>query len=118
MSFENTLNRFKLISGLSDEEAVKWLPILRESVEYVKTLVTKEDLSDYDRIRLDNAAGVNGYYRYITYSLETQNSFSAGDIQVNVNKDKVKDAQLMWQTEMSALNDIIDCSPFTFRRVR
>lgn len=118
MSFENTLNRFKLVSGLSDEEAARWLPVLRESAEYVKGLVEKESLSQEEALRVDNAAGVYAYYRYALYSLRDENSFSAGDVRVYLNRNKAEEARLMWEDELSQLNDIALCSHFTFRGFR
>lgn len=118
MSFNNTYNRFKLVSSLSDEEASKWVPLLKESSEYVYSHVIKENLTDSDCIRLDNAAGVYAYYRYIVYSFRAENSFSAGDVTVSLNTDMVNEAKIMWETEELGLDDLISSSSFIFKRVK
>jgi hypothetical protein len=105
------------VSGLDDVEAVKWISVLNDAVEYVNALVTKTELTENDRKRLDKAAGVNAYYRYTIYTSEAESSFSAGDITITANKDKIKNAKEMWEEEMVNIKDLIGCSTFTFKAV-
>lgn len=117
MSFNDTLNRFKLVAGLEDFETAKWIPLINDSREYVYSLAFKEHLSDFDKKRLDKAAGIYGYYRYSVYTSEDESSFSAGDISITANKDKVKNAKEIWDRELENICDIVQCSGFAFKAV-
>lgn len=121
MSIENTINRFKLISGLESEEAAKWSELVNESREYIESLVTSDEIYEIDIKRLDNAAAVYAYYRYLSYTISDENSFSAGDLKVNFNnRNKLEAAKEMWKTELESIKDIADTekSLFQFKRVR
>ena len=119
MSVENTLNRFKLISGLESGEAEQWQDLVSEAREYIDSLVIKDDIFELDEKRLDNAAAVYAYYRYLCYSSSDESSFSAGDIKVTFNNDKLKAAKEMWDMELENIKDIADTgkSLFIFKRV-
>ena len=117
MDFNITLDRFKLVSGLTDEEVSKWFQVIKDASDYVYSLVTKDNLTDNDKRRLDKASGIYAYYKYVLYSLSTENSFSVGDVSVTENKDRVKEAKDMWKKEMSEIGDIITTSTFLFKRL-
>lgn len=117
MTFNDVYNRFKLISNLTDEEISKWASIIMEAIEYVTSIVVKRNLSDYDNIRLNNAAAVYAYRRYILYTVNKESSFSAGDVSVTVNKDIVSDVENMWNRELDTIKDLV-ADTFIFRRVR
>ena len=119
MSCDNTFNRFKLISGLSEPQALEWLDLVNESRDYVESLVTSDELFESDVKRLDNAAAVYAYYRYISYSVSDESSFTAGNLRVSYNTSKLKAAREMWENELNNLNDIVDTekSVFYFKRV-
>ncbi|MCH5303396.1 MAG: hypothetical protein J1E41_00910 [Ruminococcus sp.] len=121
MNFEKILNRFKLISGLADDEAQKWGDLIKESNSYVRGLVTKVELFDSDEDRIDNASAVYAYYRYICYNVDEESSFSAGTLKVNLNQNKLTYAKKMWESELEGLSDLTDTSEsnstFVFKRV-
>ncbi len=119
MSFENTFERFKLISGLSSQEAQVWSGLVSESRDYLEGIVFKDDLLLSDKKRLDNAAAVYAYYRYLSYTVNDESYFSAGDLKVSYNRDKLKAAEKMWESELKSLGDIVDTSNsvFYFKRV-
>lgn len=116
MNFNDVYNRFKLISSLTDKEISDWVPIITESMEYVCSIVSKNDLTDYDYRRLNNAAAVYAYRCYILYTINKENSFTAGDISVTINKDVVSDTENMWKRELDSISDLV-ASTFTFKRV-
>ena len=117
MSFANTLNRFKLLSDLDDTDVSKWSPVLRESMEYVRSMIQKDCLTESEQRRVDSAAGVYAYYRYICYTIDNEKSFRAGDMNVTFNGDKLKLAEKMWESELKSLQNITGESPFVFRRM-
>lgn len=116
MTFDNAYKKFLLISGMSHEDASPWLSVLKEAMSYVESLVTKQKLSECDFTRLENAAAVYAYYRYVSYSSGEESSFSAGDLSVTFNKEKIEVAKKMWKTELDSLNDLVS-SGFIFKRV-
>lgn len=117
MSFENALNRFTLLSGLSDEEALKWLPVVKDAIVYIESLVKKRKLNEGDRIRLSSAAGVYAYYRYLCYSIDDDSSVTLGSLHLSANQKKIEEAEKMWNTELSALSDLVKDDSFVFRRM-
>lgn len=119
MSYDNTLNRFTLISGLDICEAQKWADIVNESRDYIDRLVTSDELFEDDIKRLDNAAAVYAYYRYVSCNVSGESSFSAGDLKLSFNNDKLNAAREMWENELKSLSDIVDTekSVFYFKRV-
>ncbi len=120
MNIENTLSRFRLISGIEENEASDWAELVTEARDYLDTLVIKDEITELDEKRLDNAAAVYAYYRYLSYTSERETSFSAGDLKVSFNNDKIKAAKEMWETELNGIKDIVDNneSLFLFKRVK
>ena len=117
MSFANTLNRFRLLSGLDDAEITRWSPVLRESMEYVRTLVNTDEFTDEQERRADSAAGVYAYYRYVCCTIDDERSFRAGELNVTLNSEKSQLAEKMWESELKALRDSLVDAPFVFRRI-
>ena len=117
MTFDNTYKRFRLITGLSDKEIAKWIPVIKDSMVYVEKLIIKAELSDFDCVRLDNAAAVYAYYRYVSYSVGEESSFSAGELSVTLNNNRVADAARMWETELDSICDLVKI-PVVFKRVK
>ncbi len=117
MSFEKALNRFTLLTGLSDEETLRWLPIVKDAIGYIELLVGTKELTERDIARLSSAAGVYAYYRYICYSIEDDDSVTLGSLHLSVNQRKIEEAEKMWKTELNSLSDILGDSSFIFRRM-
>ena len=117
MSFEKALNRFTLLSGLSDEEALKWLPVVKDAIVYIESLVTKENLTELDNARLSSAAGVYAYYRYLCYSIDSEDSVTLGNLHLSANQKKIEEAEKMWKTELDSLSDLLGDDSFIFRRM-
>ena len=46
MNFENTQNRFRLLSGLSETECEQWNSVMSESSDYVNSIVVKKELTE------------------------------------------------------------------------
>ncbi|MCH5299572.1 MAG: hypothetical protein J1E96_07410 [Ruminococcus sp.] len=117
MSFEKALNRFTLLSGLSDEEALKWLPVVKDAIVYIESLVTKKDLTERDKTRLSSSAGVYAYYRYLCYSIDDEDNVTLGSLHLSANQRKIEEAEKMWQTELKTLSDLFRNDSFIFRRM-
>lgn len=119
MNLERTINRFRLISGLDTNAVSNWRDLISDSREYLFSLVTKEELYESDEKRLDNAAAVYAYYKYLSYTVSGETSFSAGDLKVSYNNEKIKAAKEMWENELESIKDIVNFekSVFVFKRV-
>ncbi len=119
MNLERTIDRFRLISGLDANAVLEWRDLISDSREYLDSVVIKEDLFESDEKRLDNAAAVYAYYKYLSYTISEETSFSAGDLRVSYNNEKIKAAKEMWESELESIKDIVntDKSVFVFKRV-
>lgn len=119
MSLERTKDRFRLISGLDANAVLDWSDLISDTREYLESLITKEYLFESDEKRLDNAAAVYAYYKYLSYTISEETSFSAGDLKVSYNNEKLKAAKEMWESELESIKDIVDFdkSVFVFKRV-
>ena len=58
MNIANITKRFALYSGIDGAEAYKWKSIIDDAVVYVNSIVTKENLSEDDELRLENLCAV------------------------------------------------------------
>lgn len=118
MSFENTQNRFRLLSGLSEDECEQWSSILSESLNYVNSIVIKKNLTDSDKDRLGTLAGVFAYCRYMLYGMESGSGFRAGELTVYADRDTINNAHALWQNELRLNADLVSESAFVFRSVK
>lgn len=118
MNFENTQNRFRLLSGLSETECEQWNSVMNEAAEYVKGIVVKKKLTDSDEDRLGNLAGVLAYCKYMMYGVESGSGYRAGDLTVYADRETVKNANALWQNELSLNSDLVLENAFVFKRVR
>ncbi len=117
MNFENILERFILLSGLSREKALEWKYSLEDAGRYVRTLCVGKELSESDSSRLDRLAGVYAYCRYICYTADMSGGFRAGDLTVHADKSCTEKAERLWQSELRANRDLVSDSCFLFGRV-
>ena len=118
MNFENTQNRFRLLSGLSETECEQWNSVMSEAVDYVKGLVIKKNLTDSDMDRLGNLAGVLAYCKYMMYSIESGSGFRAGELTVNADRVTSDNVNSIWQNELRLNSDLVSENAFVFKRVR
>ena len=117
MNFENTQNRFRLLSGLSEDECENWSPVMNESADYVNSIVIKKNLTDNDNDRLGTLAGVLAYCKYMIYGIESGSGFRAGELTVNADRTTFKNAEALWQSELKLNTDLVSESSFVFKRV-
>lgn len=117
MNFENVQSRFRLLSGMSEDECEKWSSVLSESADYVSGIVIKKNLSDSDKNRLGNLAGVLAYCKYLIYGIEQGSGFRAGELTVYADKDTVRNAQALWKNELRLNSDLVSETEVIFKRV-
>ncbi len=119
MNIENTLRRFRLIADLDNNEAENWTDLVIEAREYLESIIIKDEIFELDEKRLDNAAAVYAYYKYVCYTVDNESSFTAGDLKIVFNDKKLSSAKEMWERELNSISDIVDgnSSSFIFKRV-
>ena len=117
MNFENAQNRFRLLSGLSEDECESWSAVLSEAADYVSGIVIKKHLTKSDENRLGTLAGVMAYCKYLMYGVESGSGFRAGDLTVYADKETFNNVQTLWQSELRLNSDLVSESAFVFRRV-
>ena len=77
MNIANITKRFALYSGIDGTEAYKWKSIIDDAVVYVNSIVTKENFSEDDELRLENLCAV---YAFKLHSLCNDDSISGGNM--------------------------------------
>ena len=117
MNFENAQNRFRLLSGLSEDECESWSAVLSEAADYVSGIVIKKKLTKSDEDRLGAIAGVFAYCKYLMYGIESGSGFRAGELTVNADRTTFKNAEALWQSELKLNTDLVSESSFVFKRV-
>ena len=87
MNIANITKRFALYSGIDGAEAYKWKSIIDDAVVYVNSIVTKENLSEDDELRLENLCAVYAFKLYSLCNDDSISSFSAGDLKISSSAD-------------------------------
>ncbi len=116
MGLDNALYKFKLLTGFDDAQANKWIPVIRESLVYVKSLVDLDSLSEEEISCVEKSAGVYSFYQYAASLGGREASFSAGDLSVHFN-NAFSYAKTLWESEYNKLSAFRGNSKFLFKRV-
>lgn len=121
MSFYDVLRRFELLSGLEGKDLSRYSELCKEASEDIKARlkVPESSLTDGEKLRLSYTAGALAFYKYCLYTAVTEpDSFSAGEVSINMNDKKADAAKRLFEEEYKALSRILSDSEFVFRRVR
>lgn len=78
-------------------EAYKWKSIIDDAVVYVNSIVTKENLSEDDELRLENLCAVYAFKLYSLCNDDSISSFSAGDLKISSSADGESRAEKLWR---------------------
>ncbi len=117
MGLDNALYKFKLLTGFDDAQAEKWIPIIKDAISYVKSMVDTNRLTEEQISAVEKSAGVYAFYQYIAGVESRESSFSAGDVRVSYNNSRVGYAKSLWESELCRLKSMGDNSDFLFKRV-
>lgn len=121
MSFYDVLRRFSLLSGLEGKDLSRFSQLCNEAIEDMRgrLKVKEENLTDSQKLRLSYTAGALAFYKYCLYSAVSEpDSFSAGEVTVNMNDKRVDAAKKLFDEEYRALSKILQDTGFYFGRVR
>ena len=119
MSLKDVIDRFALVSELSQEEISRWIFLILDCIKYFESICDIDALKESDKKRLSYACAVYAYYKYSLCKSESAHSFKAGDIQINQSSSLIEQTASMWQLMKSEISDIVDFSDsYCLLRVR
>lgn len=110
MRLSEILKRFTLISGLDEDEALKWVFICSDAQEFLFEELLDKNPSEADIKKLEKAAGYYAFYKYseLLYCLEDEvESFKAGDLQINQKSRDFKRAYTLWLEERKSIEALL-----------
>ncbi len=117
MSLNEVIKRYALVSGQSEEEISKYLPIILDCMGFFNEKIN-ENTSNADRKRLIHACAVFAYYKVnCCMSAENLNRFKAGDVEFSVDEDTVNRSKQLWLCEKEEVSDLIGSDDVVFCRV-
>lgn len=119
MGLDNALYKFKLLTGLDDSQAEEWIPVIKDSLMYIRTVVDFEALSEEQAASAEKSAGVYAFYQYAGSAANRESSFTAGDLRVEYNDNLLGYADSLWKAELDRLTALSGgkSSAFLFKRV-
>ena len=119
MSLKDVIDRFALVSELSQEEISRWIFLILDCIKYFESICNIDALKESDKKRLSYACAVFAYYKYSLCKSEAVHSFKAGDIQISESSSLIEKTSSLWQLQKNEISDIVDFSQSScFVRVR
>lgn len=118
MSLKDVIDRFALVSGLSQKDISRWFFLLIDCIKYFESICDVDALKESDKKRLSYACAVYAYYKYSLSQSELAHSFKAGDVQITESSSQIDTASKLWQIQKKEVTDIVDFDDTCFVRVR
>lgn len=120
MGINEVAKKFLLLSGIDESELSKYLPLIRESIAYVKSILKEEVDVKENSTLLTSACGTYAYYKWsLFYSQSDVSYFKAGDLTVSKNSEsKVTErAYSLWKESLKEIARFTKSSDFYFKGV-
>lgn len=120
MGINEVAKKFLLLSGIDESELSKYLPLIRESIAYVKSILKKEVDVKENSTLLTSACGTYAYYKWsLFYSQSDVSYFKAGDLTVSKSSEsKVTErAYSLWKESLKEIARFTKSSDFYFKGV-
>lgn len=120
MSLKSVTDRFLMLSGLEEAELQRWLPLCRDSLEYIESRLKNGYNSEENICRISSAAAALAYYSYsLTASAAFEpKRFKAGDVEIESgNSGMAEAAKTLWLSEKEKLSDLLRDDGFYFGRI-
>ncbi|MBR2715901.1 MAG: hypothetical protein IKB73_06840 [Ruminococcus sp.] len=115
MSLKDVLNRFALVSGLSQEDISKWVFVISDCIKFFESRTANRNFTESERARLVHACAVYAYYKYSMINFAyNSGKFKAGDVEITQSEDMIDKAHKMWQEEKREISDVFDFDDFAF----
>ncbi len=117
MSFKDILERFALISGLSEQETARFLPVIEDCRVWFEERL-RDGLSESELRRAAYACAVYAYYKISRIAQNDRvSSFKVGDVQMTP-LPRAETVERLWLEERENICDIIDVgAEFGFKGV-
>lgn len=120
MGINEVTKKFLLLSGIDESELSKYLPLIRESIAYVKSILKEEVDVKENSTLLTSACGTYAYYKWsLFYSQSDVSYFKAGDLTVSKSSEsKVTErAYSLWKESLKEIARFTKSSDFYFKGV-
>ena len=120
MGINEVAKKCLLLSGIDESELSKYLPLIRESIAYVKSILKEEVDVKENSALLTSACGTYAYYKWsLFYSQSDVSYFKAGDLTVSKSSEsKVTErAYSLWKESLKEIARFTKSSDFYFKGV-
>lgn len=120
MGINEVAKKFLLLSGIDESELSKYLPLIRESIAYVKSILKEEVDVKENSTLLTSACGTYAYYKWsLFYSQSDVSYFKAGDLTVSKSSESkvTQRAYSLWKESLKEIARFIKSSDFYFKGV-
>lgn len=120
MGINEVAKKFLLLSGIDESELSKYLPLIRESIAYVKSILKEEVDVKENSTLLTSACGTYAYYKWsLFYSQSDVSYFKAGDLTVSKNSESkvTQRAYSLWKESLKEIARFTKSSDFYFKGV-
>ena len=120
MGINEVAKKFLLLSGIDESELSKYLPLIRESIAYVKSILKEEVDVKENSTLLTSACGTYAYYKWsLFYNQSDVSYFKAGDLTVSKSSEsKVTErAYSLWKESLKEIAKFTKSSDFYFKGV-
>lgn len=120
MGINEVAKKFLLLSGIDESELSKYLPLIRESIAYVKSILKEEVDAKENSTLLTSACGTYAYYKWsLFYSQSDVSYFKAGDLTVSKSSESkvTQRAYSLWKESLKEIARFTKSSDFYFKGV-
>lgn len=120
MGINEVAKKFQLLSGIDESELSKYLPLIRESIAYVKSILKEEVDVKENSTLLTSACGTYAYYKWsLFYSQSDVSYFKAGDLTVSKSSESkvTQRAYSLWKESLKEIARFTKSSDFYFKGV-
>lgn len=120
MGINEVAKKFLLLSGIDESELSKYLPLIRESIAYVKSILKEEVDVKENSALLTSACGTYAYYKWsLFYSQGDVSYFKAGDLTVSKSSESkvTQRAYSLWKESLKEIAKFTKSSDFYFKGV-
>ena len=120
MGINEVAKKFLLLSGIDESELSKYLPLIRESIAYVKSILKEEVDVKENSTLLTSACGTYAYYKWsLFYSQSDVSYFKAGDLTVSKSSESkvTQRAYSLWIESLKEIARFTKSSDFYFKGV-
>lgn len=120
MSLKNVTDRFLMLSGLEESQLQRWLPLCRDSLEYIESRLKSGQTAEENICLISSAAAALAYYSYslTAGASASPKRFKAGDVEIEEgDSGKAEAAKALWLSEKEKLSDLLKDEGFYFGRI-